>query len=140
MVSCIMTLLRTSALLAGLAVSVASALAQAPASPPPATPPAPLYAAVFKTGPKWDPAKPPNEQTAFRDHSANLARLRAAGAIVMGARYGDVGLVVVSAATEAEARKLFEADPSVSAGTFSLEVYRFSVFYPGTVGTPAAPK
>ena len=135
-----MTLLRTSTLLLGLALSFASAFAQAPASPAAASPPPPLYAAVFKTGPKWDPAKPANEQTAFREHSANLARLRAAGTIVLGARYADVGLVVVSAATEAEARKLFEADPSVSAGTFALEVYRFSVFYPGTVGTPAPPR
>ena len=135
-----MTLLRTSALLVGLALSFATALAQTPPSAPPAGAPAPLYAAVFKTGPKWDPAKPPNEQAAFREHSANLAKLRAAGRIVMGARYADVGLVVVSAANEAEARTLFEADPSISAGTFALEVYRFSVFYPGMVGTPAPPK
>ena len=130
-----MTLLRTSALLAGLALSIATAFAQAPAPAP-----ASLYAAVFKTGPKWDPAKPPNEQAAFREHSANLAKLRAAGRIVMGARYADVGLVGVTAPDEAAARKLFEADPSISAGTFALEVYRFSVFYPGMVGTPAPPK
>lgn len=135
-----MTRLRTSLLLVGLALSLASAFAQTPAPRSPATAPAPLYAAVFKTGPTWDPAKPPNEQTAFRDHSAHLARLRAAGTIVIGARYADVGLVVVSAANETEARQLFEADPSISAGTFALEVYRFSVFYPGTVGTPAPPK
>ena len=135
-----MTFLRTSTLLVALALSFASAYAQTPSSPPPAAAPTLLYAAVFKTGPKWDPAKPANEQTTFRDHSANLAKLRAAGSIVMGARYGDVGLVVVSAATEADARKLFEADPSISAGTFALEVYRFSVFYPGTVSTPAPPK
>lgn len=128
-----MTLLRISALLLGLAASLTSVVAQVPASPPPA----PLHAAVFKTGPEWDPAKPPNEQTFFREHSANLAKLRAAGTIVMGARYADVGLVIVSAASEADARKLFEADPSISAGTFALEVHRFSVFYPGMVGTPA---
>jgi hypothetical protein len=135
-----MTILRTSILLVALALSLASAFAQTPVAPPPATAPAPLYAAVFTTGPKWDPAKPPNEQVSFREHSANLAKLRAAGSIVMGARYGQVGLVVVSAPSEADARKLFEADPSISAGTFALEVHRFSVFYPGTVGTPAPPK
>ena len=134
-----MTLLRTSLLLAGLALSLASVLA-AQAPPATAPSPAPLYAAVFKTGPRWDPAKPPNEQAFFREHSANLAKLRAAGSIVIGARYADVGLVVVSAATEADARALFEADPSLGAGTFALEVHRFSVFYPGTVGTPAPPK
>lgn len=135
-----MTLLRTSPVLTGLVLSFVSVLfAQAP--PPAATPPAgPLYAAIFKTGPKWDPAKPPNEQAFFKEHSANLAKLRAAGTIVLGARYADVGLVVVSAANEAAARALFEADPSLGAGTFALEVHRFSVFYPGMVGTPAPPK
>jgi uncharacterized protein YciI len=128
-----------------LAASIAAVLsltsissAQAPA--PVSTPSTPLYAAVFKTGAKWDAAKAPNEQPFFREHSANLAKLRAAGTIVMGARYGDVGLVVVTAATEADARRLFDADPSVAAGTFTLEVQRFAVFYPGYVGTPPAPK
>jgi len=135
-----MTLLRTSPLLAGLVLSFASVLfAQTP--PPAAAPPSgPLYAAIFKTGPTWDPAKAPNEQAFFKEHSANLAKLRAAGAIVIGARYADVGLVVVSAANETAARALFEADPSLGAGTFALEVHRFSVFYPGTVGTPAPVK
>lgn len=120
-----------------VAVSLTSlARAQAPA-PVPARP-APLYAAIFKTGPKWDAAKAPNDQPFFREHSANLAKLRAAGAIVMGARYADVGLVVVTAATEVEARTLFDADPSIQAGTFTLEVHRFSVFYPGQVGAAPA--
>lgn len=130
-----MTLLRTSTLLVGLMLSLASAFAQAPV-PPPAPPPSPLYAAIFKTGPTWDPAKPPGEQRFFREHSGHLAKLRAAGSIVLGARYADVGLVVVPAANEAEARKLFEADPSISAGTFALDIHRFSVFYPGMVGAP----
>lgn len=133
-----MMVLRIAALLAGLALSIVSVLAQTPPSPPPAA--SPLYAAIFKTGPKWDPAKPPNEQAFFREHSANLARLRAAGSIAIGARYADVGLVVVSAASEADARRFFEADPSIGAGTFALEIHRFSVFYPGTVGAAAPPK
>ena len=134
-----MTLLRTSSLLVGLTLSLASTFTQRPA-PTPASAPAPLYAAIFKTGPKWDAAKAPGEQAFFRDHSANLARLRSAGTIVVGARYADVGLVVVSAPTEADARQLFDADPSIGAGTFALEIHRFSVFYPGTVGTPAPAK
>jgi uncharacterized protein YciI len=112
----------------------AIAFAQVPGAP--ATPARALYAAVYKTGPKWDAAKPPGEQAFFKDHSAHLATLRAAGTIVMGARYADVGLVVVSAASEADARKIFAADPSVGAGTFAVDVHRFSVFYPGFVGTP----
>jgi hypothetical protein len=142
-----MTFLRTSTLLLALAVSLASAFAQAPSPSPSPSPPAPaaapatpLFAAVFRTGPKWDAAKAPGDQPFFREHSANLAKLRAAGSIVMGARYADVGLIVVTAPTETDARKLFEADPSVAAGTFALDVHRFSVFYPGMVGTPAPPK
>jgi uncharacterized protein YciI len=136
-----MAALRISLALFALGLSLASAWGQTPAPPPPTSAsPSPLFAAIFKTGPKWDPAKAPGEQAFFREHSANLATLRAAGRIVMGARYADVGLVVVSAATEADARTLFEADPSIRAGTFALEVYRFSVFYPGMVGTPAPPK
>ena len=132
-----MTVLRLSTLLLSLAVSLASAVPQTPApTPPAATPAAPLFAALFKTGPKWDAAKAPGDQAFFREHSANLSNLRAAGRIAIGARYADVGLVVVNAASEAEARKLFEADPSIAAGTFVLDVHRFSVFYPGTVGTP----
>jgi hypothetical protein len=126
-----------------IAASIAAAVfltallrAQAPAP----VPPAPLYAALFKTGATWDAARAPNEQPFFREHSANLAKLRAAGTIVMGARYADVGLVVVTAATEAEARRLFDGDPSIAAGTFTLDVQRLSVFYPGYVGTPPAPK
>ena len=51
----------------------------------------PSASLIFKTGPKWDSAKAPNEQAFFREHSANLAKLRAAGTIVMGARYADIG-------------------------------------------------
>lgn len=58
----------------------------------------------------------------------------------MGARYAGVGLIVVSAAGDADARTLFEADPSISAGTVALEMHRLSVCYPGIVGTPAPPR
>jgi uncharacterized protein YciI len=128
-----------TAIAASIAAAVLLTALMAAQTPPPA-PLSPLYAAVFKTGAKWDAAKAPNEQPFFREHSANLAKLRAAGAIVMGARYADIGLVVVTAATEAEARRLFDADPSIAAGTFTLDVHRFSVFYPGYVGTPPAAK
>ena len=126
----------TALLLTATVAQTTIAFAQAPAAPATATPPAPLYAAIYKTGPKWDAAKPPGEQAFFKDHSAHLAKLRAAGTIVMGARYADVGLIVVSAASEPDARKIFEVDPSVVAGTFAVDVHRFSVFYPGFVGTP----
>ncbi len=84
-------------------------------------------------GPGWDSSKPPQAQAGFREHSANLRRLREAGVLVMGARYADKGLVVVSAASAAEARAMMDADPSIAAGTFVFEVHPFNVFYAGDV-------
>lgn len=129
-----MTTLRISILLFALATSLVSAFAQTPPAP------APLFAAVFKTGATWDASKAPGDQAFFKEHSAHLAQLRARGSIVLGARYADVGLIVVAAASQTEAQRLFEGDPSIAAGTFALEVHRFSVFYPGTVGNPPPPK
>jgi uncharacterized protein YciI len=105
-------------------------------------PPLPLWAVEIKTGARWDAAKPPQEQLYFREHSQNLQRLRAAGQLVMGARYSDKGLVVLAAATEAEARAMMDADPAIKAETFRYELHAFNVFYGGSVATrprPAAP-
>ena len=84
-------------------------------------------------GPKWDAARPAHEQALFREHSANLRRLRDTGSLVRGARYSDKGLVVLSAPSIAEARAMMDQDPSIAAGVFVYEVHPFNVFYPGTV-------
>ncbi len=91
----------------------------------------PLFAVEIKVGPQWDPARPPQEQALFREHSANLRRMRDAGAIVMGARYADKGLVVVSAPSAGEVKAMLDQDPSFAAGTFVYEIHPFSVFYAG---------
>lgn len=129
--------MRPARQLAGIAIAL-SLIAAPPASPQDATPekapePAPLFAVVFRTGPKWDAAKPPNEQAFFQEHSANLRRLREAGSIAIGARYADVGLIVVTAKDEAEVRRLFEADPSIANGTFQMDVHAFYPFFKGCV-------
>jgi uncharacterized protein YciI len=98
----------------------------------------PLFAVQVMTGDKWDAAKPPHEQALFREHSANLKRLREAGHLIVGARYSDVGLIILAAESETHARAMMDADPSFSAGTFRYEVHRLNVFYPGTVRTAAA--
>lgn len=51
----------------------------------------------------------------------------------MGARYSDVGLIILAAESEASARAMIDADPSMAAGTFKYEIHPFNVFYPGTV-------
>jgi uncharacterized protein YciI len=92
-----------------------------------------LFAVEIRTGPTWDPAKPPGEQAFFREHSAHLKRLRDAGHIVMGARYADKGLVVFTAKSSPDVNALMEQDPSMAAGTFVYQVHDFNVFYAGTL-------
>ena len=92
-----------------------------------------LFAVEVKTGPKWDAARAPLEQPFFREHSAHLRQLRDAGHIVVGARYSDKGLLVISAASQAAVRALMDPDPSMVHGTFTYEVHDFNVFYPGTL-------
>jgi len=93
----------------------------------------PQFAVEIRTGPGWDANKPPQEQAQFREHSAHLRRLRDEGHILLGARYADKGLLVVVAADAAAVRALFDADPSMKAGTFVYALHPFSVFYGGCV-------
>lgn len=127
--------LRSLAALLTALLLVVPAAAQEPA-------PLPLFAVEIRTGAKWDTTRPPQEQAFFREHSQNLRRLRDAGHLVMGARYGEVGLVVLAAADAAAARTMMDADPSIEAGTFRYELHPFNVFYGGTLAPrprPAAP-
>jgi uncharacterized protein YciI len=94
-----------------------------------------LFAVEFKTGPRWQPNKQPGEQEHFREHSTNLRRLREQGRLVLGARYGDKGLVILAAESESAARAMVEQDLSVKNGVFGYELHEFSVFYGGAVQT-----
>lgn len=97
-----------------------------------------LFAVEIRTGPKWDPALPPPQQVYFKEHSANLRQLREAGRLVLGARYSDKGLVILSAASADEARALMNQDPAITHGTFVYELHELNVFYAGNV--PARPR
>ena len=122
-------------MLTSLALATLACAAQA-ATPPPGT--GKLYAVVVRTGPNWDTAKPFASQPHFKEHSANIRRLGAEGALALGGRFGELGLLIVHAASETEARALFDADPSIKAGTFGIEVHEWRSFAPGCVGSPAA--
>ena len=91
---------------------------------------APLFVVHFETGASWDKSLPPAEQKGLPEHSANLNRLRNEGAIVFGARYGDVGLVFLEADSLDAAKAVIDADPGVRAGIFSYRVAPLRVFYP----------
>ena len=92
-----------------------------------------LFAVEIKVGPGWDNTKAPNDQAFFKEHSANLKRLREAGHIVMGARYSDIGLLVISAETKEAVATMMQQDPSMAAQTFVFAVHEMNVFYPGHV-------
>jgi uncharacterized protein YciI len=113
-------------------------LACAAASPSPSPAASGLYAVVVSTGPSWDASKPPASQQHFKEHSANIRRLGAEGLLALGGRFSDLGLLVVRAGSKAEARALFDADPSLASGTFKVEVHEWRTFAPGCVGTPQA--
>jgi hypothetical protein len=96
-----------------------------------------LFAVELTRGPAWDAAKPAGEQTGFSEHSANLRKLGDSQVLVIGARYGDKGLLLVSAADEAAARGHFSADPMVAKNIFRADVHPFSAFKHGCT-SPAA--
>lgn len=88
------------------------------------------YAVEFRTGPAWDSSLAAHEQQHFREHGANLQALRATGRLAMGARYGDVGLIVLRAADTDAVRELLDRDPAVQAGVFVYTVQPMNIFYP----------
>lgn len=118
------------------AFSVARAQQGAPAAPPSAeaAPATPLFAVEFRTGPAWVKEKPASEQQYFREHSANLNRLRKAGQLVVGARYADKGLMIFSAQTAEDVRREIDGDPAIKAGVFAYELHSFRVHFPGCLG------
>lgn len=88
------------------------------------------FVVLFTTGPSWDTSKPPAEQTGFKEHSANLRRLRDSGQITLGARYADKGMIILKANDETAARAEFANDPTIAANVFKLEVFPMRFFYP----------
>jgi uncharacterized protein YciI len=140
-------------LLAALAtLPLSCALAQTPPAPTPAkadspklagesvSAPDPLFVVHLTIGPAWDSAKQASEQPGFREHSANLNRMRTEGSLVMGARYkdstADKGMIVVRAANRDAVVKQFDADPMVKDKRFTLDIAEFVPFYDGFVARP----
>lgn len=91
------------------------------------------FIALFSRGPQWDQGKPANEQPGFKEHSENLRRLRAEKKIAIGARYGEVGMIIVEAGNEPDARSFFAPDSMVHKKTFTLELHPFRPFYKGSI-------
>jgi uncharacterized protein YciI len=90
-----------------------------------------LFAVRFRPGAAWDAAKPPNQQTGFAAHSANLQRLRKDGSILLGGRFAEYGLIVIRAADEAAAKAMFVSDETLAAGLFVMQIDPWSTIFDG---------
>ncbi len=112
------------------AVSAAQSPASTPAS---VAAPSLLFAVDITLGAAWDAARPAHEQAYFKEHSANLRRLREQGALLIGARYGDKGFLVLQATSLQEAHAMMHSDPAIGHGVFAYVLHEFNVFYPGAV-------
>lgn len=116
-------------------VPLAPLRAQAAAAPPPA-----LFAVRLTTGPAWDTTRAPNAQPGMAEHSANIARMRREGVLVFGARFGELGLMVLRVPDEATARQQFAGDPTIASGVFAMRVDRYQPFAHGTTAYLATPE
>ena len=125
-------MIRILFLLAMLASSIPAAEAQE-AKAPEAKAELPLFIVHFTTGPAWVEGKPFGEQLHARDHSANLQRLRGRGSILIGARYGETGMVILRAESEGQARAEIDQDPAVRSGIFKYTLSELRPFYNGCV-------
>jgi hypothetical protein len=113
--------------------------AKAEAAPKPAPPPK-LYAIRLTTGPAWDAAKSPNEQTGMKEHSANIARLRREGTLVLGARFGELGLLVLRVPDEAAVQAALAPDPTIASGVFKTQVDVYAPFAHGSTAYLMTPE
>jgi hypothetical protein len=95
-----------------------------------------LYIVTYVTGTAWDTAKPPHEQPYFKEHSANLSKLRKEGVIKAGARYAEKGIIFISATSLQHAQEIIFSDQAVINKLFIADVERLNVFYDGCIEKP----
>jgi hypothetical protein len=89
-----------------------------------------LFIVHFEVGPSWNKSLQPQEQMKFKEHSLNLNRLRKEKIIVFGARYSDLGVIVIKGSSLSMAQSLIAKDPGVQSGIFNFKIEQLNVFYP----------
>jgi uncharacterized protein len=128
--------MRNAVLLATLLVLAAlpaSGQTSAPASPAPAVKLPPgmeqYYMVFLRRGPAWTSAVTPETTKVSQGHMANLQRLTKEGKLVVAGPFmeplGDpvlAGILILRAASAAEAKALVDSDPGVKAGRFVYEM------------------
>ena len=89
----------------------------------------PIFAVTTARGPNWDGSCGIREQQAWEEHAAFADALVQQGVIIVGGpisggNEGDVALLAVEAADEADLRSIFENDPWTVRGVFRIEEVR----------------
>lgn len=95
-----------------------------------------LYIVTYTTGTSWDTSKSPQDQNFFKEHSANLSKLRKEGVIKMGARYGEKGVIIIAAPSLENAKEIIYKDEAVIHKLFQADVQKLNVFYYGCLEKP----
>ena len=91
------------------------------------------FIVLYTIGESWDTTKTASGQLHFKEHSAHLARLRAAGTIELGARFGDTGMIIVRAKNKDEAHAIVSDDEAIRNRLFKTEIFSFHAFYTGCI-------
>ncbi|MDQ5977751.1 MAG: Nuclear transport factor 2 family protein, partial [Verrucomicrobiota bacterium] len=128
--------MKTIRILCLLTLIFPALFAQAPAP----TPPPKMFAVRLSKGPAWDETKSPNEQAGMREHSANIARLRREGVVVLGARFGELGLLVLRVPDEAAVQAQLAPDPAIAGGVFKVQTDVFMPFAHGNTAWLTTPE
>jgi len=95
-----------------------------------------LFIVTYMVGSSWDTSKQPNEQMYFKEHSANLSKLRKEGVIKAGARFADKGMIVISVKSFTTAKEIILSDVAVVNKLFEADIQRLNVFYEGCLERP----
>ncbi len=83
----------------------------------------------FSLGPNWDQSLSPQDQDGFADHSANMQQLRRQGTTLFGARYQDLGMLIIQSDSIENAEQILMDDPAVLTGIFNYSIAPLNVFY-----------
>lgn len=83
----------------------------------------------FELGPAWDEQLAAHAQVGFKAHAENLQSLRKQGVIVFGARYQDLGVIVLVADDLPSAEQIAKTDPGVQAGIFDYRIAPLKIFF-----------
>ncbi|KAA3632834.1 MAG: hypothetical protein DWP97_10315 [Calditrichaeota bacterium] len=90
-----------------------------------------LFSVELSLGKYWDTTKEAYLQTGFQEHVANMKKLRTEGKLIIGARYGDLGMLIIKADSIAEVFTIMQNDPMVADSLFNADIQQFNTFYDG---------